>query len=168
MIRTMRQNAVIFAAIWTSLFLSISANADQPLVGRASVIDADTIEVQGERVRLNGIDAPEGRQHCYDADGREYRCGQVAAAALDAFLASSRPITCDFVERDRYGRFVGVCRRSDGSDVQLWLVENGHALDWPRYSGGRYASHQLAAQREGRGVWQGRFVAPWDWRRGER
>lgn len=166
----MRTSAI--AAAWCGLALLLAgathAQSEAPLIGRASVIDADTIEVQGERVRLNGIDAPEGRQHCSDADAREYRCGQVAAAALDDFLASARPVICDFVERDRYGRFVGVCRRSDGSDVQAWLVENGHALDWPRYSGGQYASHQLAAQQDGRGMWQGSFVAPWDWRRGER
>jgi endonuclease YncB( thermonuclease family) len=31
------------------------------------VIDADTIEIHGQRIRLHGIDAPEGGQTCLDA-----------------------------------------------------------------------------------------------------
>lgn len=139
---------------------------EAPVIGRASVIDADTIEIAGQRIRFNGIDAPEGRQTCDDAKGRAYRCGAVAARALDAFLAASRPTRCEFVERDRYGRFVGTCFRRDGADVAAWLVRNGHALDWPRYSKGKYAAEQRAAEREKRGMWIGRFIPPWEWRRG--
>lgn len=48
----------------------------QALIGRATVIDGDTIEIAGTRVRFNGIDAPESIQLCQDAEGRSYRCGQ--------------------------------------------------------------------------------------------
>jgi len=148
-----------------ALFVSASAHA-QSLVGRASVIDGDTIEIAGERIRLRGVDAPESGQRCQDKSGREYRCGQVAANALDAFLAQSRPVSCSFVERDRYRRFVGDCYRADGKSVAAWMVRNGHALDWPRYSRGAYAADQSEARRVGAGMWQGRFVEPWEWRRG--
>lgn len=134
------------------------------IVGRASVVDGDTIRLAGESVRFNGIDAPESRQTCSDESGASYRCGAAAAKALDEYLAASRPIRCDFVSRDQYGRFVGDCFRADGASVSAWLVRNGHALDWPRYSKGRYASQQVAAQRERIGLWRGAFQNPWEWR----
>lgn len=118
--------------------LSLPAFAND-LTGRASVIDGDTIEISGQRIRLNGIDAPESWQICRDAAGKEYRCGKEAAFALDKFLAASRPTTCLEVDQDRYGRMVVDCFRADGENVNVWLVRQGHAVDWVRYSKGRYA-----------------------------
>lgn len=135
-----------------------------PMQGRASVIDGDTVEIAGQRIRFNGIDAPESRQYCDDAKGFEYPCGRRAAQALDEFLAASRPLHCSFVDRDRYGRLVGNCERADGRSVQRWLVGQGLALDWPRYSSGAFATEQSTAKAAHRGVWQGRFDQPWDWR----
>lgn len=135
------------------------------MVGRASVIDADTIEIHGQRIRLNGIDAPESRQTCQDKAGKPYRCGQAAALALDDYLAASRPVRCIEVDRDRYKRMVADCFRADGQNVAAWLARNGHALDWPKYSKGRYAAEQEAAKGEGAGMWQGQFVPPWEARK---
>lgn len=150
-------------ALAAMVVLGLTATAHaETVTGRASVVDGDTIEIAGERIRLHGVDAPEGGQRCQDKFGREYRCGQVAANALDAFLAQSRPTSCRFVERDRYRRFVGDCFRADGKSVAAWMVRNGHALDWPRYSRGAYAADQAEARRVGAGMWQGRFVEPWE------
>ncbi len=106
------------------------------------MIDGDTIEVAGQRIRFNGIDAPESSQHCEDPKGFEYACGRTSANALDEFLATSRPAKCAFVEWDQYGRFVGNCFRAYGKSVASWLVENGHALDWPHYSMREFAGPQ--------------------------
>lgn len=142
--------------------------AGQTIVGRASVIDGDTIEISGQRVRFNGVDAPEGKQSCKDGKGQPYACGRAAASALDEFLAASRPVTCTFVDWDQYGRFVGNCARADGASVQEWLVKNGHALDWPRYSHGAFSGQEKAARASRRGVWQGDFQKPWEWRAAQR
>lgn len=148
--------------------LSVSAANAGEIVGRAFVIDGDTIEIRGERIRFNGVDAPEGSQLCRDANGKPYRCGQAAALALADYLAASRPARCVEVNRDRYRRMVANCFRADGQNIAAWLVRNGHALDWPRYSKGMYAGDQSTAKRNGDGIWQGFFVEPWEWRKGKR
>ncbi|RRI02295.1 thermonuclease family protein [Mesorhizobium tamadayense] len=138
----------------------------EPIIGVASVIDGDTIEIHGQRIRFNGIDAPESKQYCDDAKGFEYPCGRRSAEALDTFLAASRPVQCTFVTWDRYHRFVGNCQRGDGASVAAWMVEHGQALDWSRYSHGTYARQQAKAEAAKVGLWAGTFQAPWDWRTG--
>ncbi|MGX9443274.1 thermonuclease family protein [Nitrobacteraceae bacterium UC4446_H13] len=94
-----------------------------PIEGHASVIDGDTIEIYGQRIRLAGIDAPESDQLCRDADSNHYRCGQKASNDLAAFI-DRRPVTCIDVDRDRYGRTVAVCTVA-GVDLADWLVRGG-------------------------------------------
>lgn len=150
------------------LFLLLAATpafAEQPITGRASVIDGDTIDIHGERIRLNAIDAPESYQLCQDRSGKDYPCGRISADALDIFLSASRPTTCHFEDRDRYGRFVGTCFRSDGAEVNAWMVRQGHAIDFKRYSMGRYLEDQAAAANARSGMWRGSFVDPSEVRR---
>jgi succinoglycan biosynthesis protein ExoI len=129
------------------------------IVGRASVIDGDTIEISGQRIRFDGIDAPEARQQCQNATGKPYRCGRASAEALDAFLAQSRPAAC-FVTGKNWDRLVAVCRRADGANVNKWMVANGHAIDWPKYSRGRYSADQAKAKSAKLGMWAGDFERP--------
>jgi endonuclease YncB( thermonuclease family) len=145
-----------------------SAKAESIVMGRASVIDGDTIEIKGERIRLNGIDAPESAQLCSNSEGQQYRCGKVSAQILDELLAGSRPTRCEYVERDRYGRFVGDCYRNDGRSVAELLVLSGWALDWPRYSKKEYADEHAQAKASRHGLWAGTFTPPWEWRAGRR
>ncbi|WP_370102722.1 thermonuclease family protein [Bradyrhizobium yuanmingense] len=132
------------------------------LVGQASIIDGDTLEIHGTRIRLWGIDAPESDQLCRGEDSLQYRCGAKAANELAAFLGG-RPVTCKPVTVDRYGRTVASCAVSD-ADLANWLVRVGSALDWPRYSHGYYAAAQDEARRGERGMWAGSFIEPWRFR----
>jgi endonuclease YncB( thermonuclease family) len=140
------------------LLLSSGAFAND-FVGQASIIDGDTLEVRGTRIRLWGVDAPESNQLCRGDDSNLYRCGAKAANDLDAFIAR-RPVNCTPVGQDQYGRTVATC--SVGRvDLAEWLVRNGLALDWPHYSKGKYASAQRDADRSNRGMWAGSYVEPW-------
>lgn len=136
----------------------------EPIIGRASVIDGDTIEIHGQRIRFNGIDAPESKQLCLGATGEKYLCGQRAAFALADFLDARQPTNCIEVDRDRYKRIVAVCTVG-GIDIAEWMVKQGHALDWPRYSDGAYRSAEREAMQSRRGMWSGSFARPWEWRK---
>ncbi|MBS3651942.1 thermonuclease family protein [Pseudaminobacter sp. 19-2017] len=138
------------------------------VTGRASVVDGDTLEIQGERIRLHGIDAPESGQLCEDRRRKSYPCGTRSANYLADVLAKSRPTTCEFVERDAYDRMVATCYRADGANVAALMVSAGHALDWPRYSGGAYVSEQQQAKEKKLGMWRGMFTEPWQWRSEQR
>jgi endonuclease YncB( thermonuclease family) len=129
------------------------------LAGQASVIDGDTLEIHGTRIRLWGVDAPESSQLCRGEDSLQYRCGAKAANDLDAFIAG-RPVNCLPISLDRYGRTVATCSVG-GADLGDWLVRNGLALDWPQYSKGKYDDAQREAERAGRGMWVGSYVEPW-------
>ena len=122
----------------------------------------DTLEIHGRRIRLSGIDAPESDQLCRGDDSLQYRCGAKSANALDEHIAG-RSVSCEGVGRDQYARVVAVCS-IDGEDIAMWLVRNGLAFDWPRYSKGKYAGAQKEAERAGRGIWAGSDVVPWSYR----
>jgi endonuclease YncB( thermonuclease family) len=149
------------AAFLTLLALCSPASASD-LIGQASVIDGDTLEIHGTRIRLWGIDAPESTQLCRGEDSLHYRCGAQAANDLDAFIAR-RPVSCMPMNLDQYGRTVATCSVDD-SDLGQWLVDNGLALDWPRFSKRRYEAAQHNAERTGHGIWKGSYVEPWLYR----
>lgn len=97
--------------------------------------------------------------------GEHYRCGQLAARALSGKIDGQR-LECDVRDVDRYGRAVAVCFLGE-LDLNAWLVRQGHALAYRRYSR-VYVDEEEAARSARRGVWAGDFVMPWRWRRGER
>jgi endonuclease YncB( thermonuclease family) len=148
-------------ALLTGVCLSTPLLAGD-IVGPATVVGGDIIDVQGTRIRLFGIDAPELDQTCHDDDGKLYRCGQKAADELSAFLAA-KTVSCVPRDLDQSGRTVAICM-AGGIDVADWLVRSGLALDWPESSRGKYVEAQKAAERSGDGMWGGQWVVPWRYR----
>lgn len=142
----------------------VTTTSAEPVSGQASVIDGDTLEVHGTRVRLYGIDAPESGQLCV-VEAREVRCGQQAALALSDRIGWAT-VNCVPRDIDRYGRTVAVCSVG-GDDLNAWMVSQGWAMAYRQYSSD-YVQQEIAASQAKAGIWAGQFVAPWDWRRGER
>nr|WP_284542387.1 thermonuclease family protein [Pleomorphomonas sp. T1.2MG-36] len=146
-----------------TLFLAANATSAE-IIGRASTVDGDTIEIHGARIRLDGVDAPESYQICLANSGRTYRCGQASASELAAFMASAQPVSCLPTGRS-YDRIVAICRRADGVEINQWLVASGYAVDWPKYSQGRYADVERSARNSRLGIWSGSFQMPCSVRR---
>ena len=152
------------AAAALLLTMAIAWPAHAEVSGPAAMIDGDTIEVSGSRVRLHGIGAPESAQTCLAGD-RRWRCGERTTRAL-ADRIGGRNVDCEETARDRYGRIVAVCRLGH-TDLNAWLVAEGWALAHRRYSTA-YVNEEASVRSGRRGIWRGRFVPPWDWRAGVR
>src|SRR5690349_11862122 len=130
--------------------------AAETITGLAYVVDGDSLRFPGVEVRLEALDAPEWDQVCHRGDPpHRYRCGLDAKDALIRLIAG-RPVTCDGVrqadgtERDRYGRLLGLCRVGDTA-INAWLVEQGHAVAFVRYSD-RFVAEEARARAAGRGI----------------
>lgn len=139
-------------------------NVRQRISGRATAVDGDTLEVNGTRIRLHGIDAPENAQPCRVAS-RRWPCGRYATRAL-ASQVKGKTVVCTVRDRDSYGRFVANCSTT-GRDLNAWMVEEGWAFAYRRYSRA-YVDEEARARAARRGVWRGEVVPPWKWRATQR
>ena len=126
------------------------------------MIDGDTIDIHGQRIRLHAIDAIESRQRCKRANGTEWRCGRDAAFALSDHIGRA-PVICEVTDFDRYGRFVAICYLR-GEDLNAWMVRKGWAVAYRRY-GTDYVAEEGIARKHRAGIWASSFEMPWDWRR---
>ena len=129
--------------------------------GRAKVLDGDTIEIAGTRIRLEGIDAPESAQMCSRKGTGLWPCGKEATEHLKR-LTSGRRVVCDDAGEDRYGRMLGWCA-VDGTDINAEMVRSGFAWAFVRYSR-RYVAAEREARRAEAGIWQGEAEPAWAFR----
>jgi endonuclease YncB( thermonuclease family) len=131
------------------------------ITGVPKIREGDQIVIGSSRIRLAGIDAPSVDQLCLNNAGERWTCG---VAARDELIhhADKKSWTCHVERTDRRGRNVAKCE-VDGEDIQKWLVTSGWALAYVRFSHD-YEADEKAAREAKAGMWQGAFIAPWDWR----
>lgn len=118
------------------------------------VIDGDSLERGVVRIRLEGIDAPEYMQECYDDNGEQYRCGLKAMDYLQTLVSGK--VRCEYLDKDRYGRHLSECYDSDGKSINAQMVESGWAMAY----GSKYKEEERQARKASRGIWQGKFMRP--------
>lgn len=158
--RRMRDGVVALAILALALLIIAKLENGQALRfnGPFLAIDGDTLLTKGERLRLEGIDAPELGQVCARPDGIPYACGADARRAL-MDLVDGGGWECSGTARDRYDRLLVICRR-DVDELGRLLVASGVAI-----ADGRYLAEERMARQAGQGVWNGTFEQPADWRR---
>jgi endonuclease YncB( thermonuclease family) len=136
--------------------------AGNKLTGRVvRVTDGDTLTLRlslREKyiIRLHGIDAPE----------RDQAYGAIASRSLSR-LVNGREVAVVVEDRDDYGRLVGRVY-AEGRDINLALVQDGHAWWYRQYAKSRtdLAEAEAAARNAEIGLWtDGEAVPPWIWRR---
>jgi endonuclease YncB( thermonuclease family) len=146
-------------ALWPGIVPSATA---QDIAGTVRVIDGDSLEVAGTRVRLFAVDAPELDQTC-DAPGRGsagggvWACGEWAAGQVRAAFGGQRA-ECAVVDIDQYGRAVARCT-AGGADMGARIVAEGWAMAYRRY-GLDYDLAEKGAAAAGRGIWSGGVEVP--------
>ncbi|NVN85422.1 MAG: thermonuclease family protein [Rhodopseudomonas sp.] len=153
----MLKNLVFALAV---LLLPAMANAAD-VSGIPKIHDGDQVLIGRTRIRMAGIDAPGLDQLCLDPKGERWTCGVAARDEL-ARHVGNKSWNCHLLRIDRFGRSVAKCE-VDGEDVQQWMVKSGWALAYVQFSHA-YDEDQKAARAAKLGMWQGAFIAPWDWR----
>ena len=139
------------------------ANGRSALVirGPALVIDGDTLAIAGQKVRLEGIDAPEINQQCPGRGAQQWPAGRVAANALGQWVRG-RDVICRSVGRDGFGRVLGRCRVGS-KDLNAELISTGLAWAFRKYSL-TFVRQEQAARATGQGVWGHSCQPAWDFR----
>lgn len=136
--------------------LPVCPAAAQTVSGSAGVVDGDTLDVNGRKVRLFGIDAPEARQTC-DRDGEAWACGEESANQLRTLIGESRA-DCSGSEVDQYGRLVAVCW-AGSLELNKTMVAYGWATAFRKYSSA-YVADEVRAKGAKRGLWASSFDLP--------
>lgn len=143
-------------AIAFALLASQPALAQSPIMGVARAGDGDSLTVNGVRVRLFGIDAPELDQSC-QRGGQAWACGSAATQELSR-LVSGKQVRCVPVGTDQHGRILGRCT-AGVVDINRTMVASGYAVAFRRYSND-YVTAEESARVNRRGIWSGTFEMP--------
>lgn len=125
------------------------------------VVDGDTFDLNAERYRINGIDAPEAGQKCQTARGKTWACGKAATEYLHRLLKNA-DVRCEPLVRDEYDRIIANCT-ADNRDVGTQMVRQGMAWAFVKFSD-VFVGPQEAAKSERLGIWQGKAQPAWDYR----
>ena len=150
-------------------FLKTNSYSEE-ITGYAKVIDGDTIKIKGTKIRLYGIDAPESKQICSKpwlsfsliTLYKDYACGSKTTDLLKQFV-KNEILVCKKDSLDRYNRVIAICYKKK-RDINSWLVRNGLAVAYTKYSK-KYVINENDAKKEKKGLWAGKFEMPWEWRK---
>lgn len=149
---------IVCILLGASSLFAVAPLAHADILGKATVISGDMMEVGGRRIRLDGIMAPTGGQTCRIND-RTYDCHRIAATALiDLTLGVAVRCAPKFEEPE--GILVATCY-ANGYDLSEGMVYTGWGLAFPHADNNPYLRFEEQARRAKHGLWRGDFVPPW-------
>ena len=151
----------------------LSDTTAEEISGVPKIVDGDTVHINDNKFRLEGIDAPEMRQKCKKVSlkisfiigftfYKDYSCGKVSKEKLTNKISGSE-IKCVFTTKDRYKRYIATCYK-EKTNLNQWMVRNGYAIAYRRYSK-KYVPDEDFAKENKLGLWQGKFMNPEKWRK---
>ena len=143
-----------------SFTFSFSLQA-QSIIGKAKIIDGDTIHIGKNKIRLHGIDAPEWNQPC-TINNEVWECGEKSTLALKK-LIDNQTVVCEIKDIDLYKRYIAVCF-SNKINLNKEMVHNGWAIAY-RYYSKDYIDEEEVAQKNKVGIWKGKFLEPYQFRK---
>lgn len=145
-----------FILIIITMLVGISFQA----LAQVKVVDGDSLEIDGKKIRLVGIDSPEYFQICRTKDDKPYNCGQKALQHMEQMVdrghAHGEKVVCEKISVDRYHRALSLCRIGD-VNLNYEMVKSGWAV---AYRDEMFKEAELSAKNQGLGIWQGRFMRP--------
>ena len=155
------------------IFFLISNSLAEEIYGIPKIIDGDTVHISKYKIRLEGIDAPEMKQQCKKVFFKissiigftfykDYYCGVASKKKLVEKIDRSK-IKCIYSSKDKYKRFLATCFK-DQINLNKWMVRNGYAIAYRRYSK-KYIPDEDFAKQNKLGLWQGKFTNPEKWRK---
>ena len=139
--------------------------------GKPKIIDGDTLKINNKKIRFSGIDAPEsyffGKKQLCILNNVEILCGKLSKEKLIEKIGN-QIVNCRIEKnKDQYSRLIGECFLKN-ERLSVFMVKNGYAFDYPKYSNGKFRKHQIYAKKLSLGLWKMQFEYPWIWRKKNR
>ena len=156
----------------TFLFCSNSfSEAEQISSKNVLVIDGDTIILDKKKIRFSGIDAPEsffrGKKQICNLETQKVYCGELSKKKLSQKIGNNFVKCLIEKKKDRFNRILAECFVNDES-LSVYMVKNGYAFDYAKYSKKKYEEHENFAKKNNLGLWKTKFEYPWVWRKKNR
>ena len=151
----------------------VSKVTAEEISGIPKIIDGDTVHINNNKFRLEGIDAPEMKQQCKKeflkissligfTFYKDYSCGKVSKDKLIEKINGSQ-IKCIYKSKDRFKRYIATCYKQK-ANLNKWMVRNGFAIAYRKYSK-KYVPDEDFAKENKLGLWRGKFINPEIWRK---
>ena len=170
----MKKLNLILAKLVFFIFFVFNAfvQADELISKNISVIDGDTILLENKKIRFSGIDAPEsffrGKKQTCLLNSIKIFCGEVSKEKLEKKIANKIVKCIPEKEKDFYNRILAECFINGSESLSIFMVKNGYAFDYPKYSKKKFATFQKFAKENKLGLWKMKFEFPWIWRKKNR